>query len=161
MTLAELIKAGYDVTRWHTMPNSRPQNLASHLWGVAMILIRTFPGSEKDKFLLLRVALEHDLAESIIGDMPKPARTEEHEAYERRVCSAEGIWHEYILPPHLVPWFKYADLIEAGLHCLREMNVGNQNFIPVAFRITERLYKEQNEVPGPLWEFAKEARIVS
>jgi 5'-deoxynucleotidase YfbR-like HD superfamily hydrolase len=158
--LADLIKAGHDVTRWHTMRNLMPQNLASHAWGVAMILNRLHVGPAADHWMLITVALEHDLAESSIGDMPRPSRTQEHRELEARVAHEMGIRTERMLPPHLQKWLEWADLIEAGLHAQREVSLGNTNFNEILGRVSEHIRRNSETVPGPLFNFAQEAGLV-
>jgi hypothetical protein len=159
-TLQALIKAGYDVTRWHTLPNSRPQNLASHLWGVAMLINRLYDGPIHLLPLLMSAALEHDLAESQIGDMPRPARTREHRVLELAVCNNMKIAHEDHLPAIIRPWLEWADLIEAGLHAQREVMVGNSNFTEVLLRVSDYINESEAHIPPPLFKFAREAGLV-
>jgi len=159
-TLQSLIKAGYDVTRWHTMQNSRPQNLASHLWGVAMLISRLYDGPNEYRVPLLRAALEHDLAESAIGDMPRPARTEEHRGLEVRVARDMGIMHEEMLPPIAYKWLEWADLIEAGLHAQREMAIGNTNFCETVLKISDHITAQEQQIPPPLFRFCREAGLI-
>jgi len=158
--LAELIQIGYSVTRWHAMHNSRPQTLASHLWGVALILSRTYDGPPALFPVLLRCALEHDLAEGRIGDMPRPARTIEHQVLEVKIADNMGILHEENLPDELQPWLKWADFLEAGLHAQRELRVGNRNFEEVALKISDRILAEEANIPPPLMKFAREAGLI-
>lgn len=159
-TLQALIKAGYDVTRWHTMPNSRPQNLASHLWGVAMMISRLYDGPINMFPALMRAALEHDLAESQIGDMPRPARTDQHRDMEVNLATVMGIMHEDMLPPEIRKWLEWADLIEAGLHCQREVMAGNQNFTETLLKISEHINASEQRIPPPLFLFARQAGLI-
>lgn len=159
-TLQALIKAGYDVTRWHTMQNSRPQVLASHLWGVAMLISRLYEGPITMFAPLMRAALEHDLAESQIGDMPRPARTEQHRGIEVSVAQSMGIMHEDMLPQNILPWLEWADLIEAGLHAQREVMVGNQNFTEILLKISDHINASEQNIPPPLFKFAREAGLI-
>lgn len=159
-TLQSLIKAGYDVTRWHTMQNSRPQNLASHLWGVAMMISRLYDGPPELYRSLMQAALEHDLAESQIGDMPRPARTEEHKGLELSVARAMGIMHEEMLHPIAEKWLEWADLIEAALHAQREVMVGNQNFTEVLLRVGDHINASEQQIPPPLFKFARQAGLI-
>jgi HD containing hydrolase-like enzyme len=158
--LHDLIKTGYFVTRWHTMPNSRPQNLASHLWGVAMLISRTYDGPPDLFRALMRAALEHDLAEGQIGDMPRPARTDQHRGIEVSVARTMGIMHEDMLPVRIAHWLEWADLIEAGLHAQREVMVGNQNFTETLLKISDHITAQEQEIPPPLFRFAREAGLV-
>lgn len=159
-TLQALIKAGYDVTRWHTMQNSRPQNLASHLWGVAMMISRLYDGPINLFPALMRAALEHDLAESQIGDMPRPAKTEHHRGIEVSVATTMGIMHEDMLPEIAAKWLEWADLIEAGLHAQREVLVGNQNFTEVLLRVSDYINESERDIPPPLFHFARQAGLI-
>jgi 5'-deoxynucleotidase YfbR-like HD superfamily hydrolase len=159
-TLHELIKNGNDVTRWHTFACIRPQNLAGHPWGVAMMLNRLFDGSHADQLLLLKCALEHDLAEKHIGDMPKPGRSMEHQALEEHVAGVIRIRHESTLPSYLQPWLKWADLIEAGLYARREAAFGNSNFTEVLLRVSNYLNEAEEVIPPPLFLFAREAGLI-
>jgi hypothetical protein len=159
----QLIQHGYDVTRWHTMPNIRPQNLAAHQWSVAMLVMSLFKGHPDDKLLLIQAALEHDLAEAFIGDMPRPGRTEEHKALEERVSSENGIFHDSLLPKELRRWLAAADLIEAGMHAHREYGLGNTRYDVVMSRVNVyiRESNERGEIPPELWTFAKVAGLSS
>lgn len=159
-TLQALIKAGYDVTRWHTMQNSRPQNLASHLWGVAMMISRLYDGPPEHYRSLMQACLEHDLAESQIGDMPRPAKTEHHRGIEVSVATSMGIVHEDMLPPIARKWLEWADLIEAGLHAQREVMVGNQNFTEVLLRVSDYINESEQKIPPPLFRFARQAGLI-
>lgn len=159
-TLQALIKAGYDVTRWHTMPNSRPQVLASHLWGVAMMISRLYDGPPEYFRALIQAALEHDLAESMIGDMPRPARTEEHRGLEVEIATRMGITHEDMLCQEARKWLEWADLIEAGLHAQREVMVGNQNFTEVLLKISEHITAQEQNIPPPLFMFVRQAALI-
>jgi hypothetical protein len=158
--LNQLIKAGYDVTRWHTMQNSRPQNLASHLWGVAMLISRLYDGPPGHYRSLMQACLEHDLAESRIGDMPRPARTNEHRGIEVSVATGMGIMHEDMLPEITRKWLAWADLIEAGLHAQREVLIGNQNFTEILLKVGDYIMNSESEIPPPLFNFAREAGLV-
>ena len=159
-TLQALIKAGYDVTRWHTMPNSRPQNLASHLWGVAMMISRLYDGPPNLFRPLMQACLEHDLAESQIGDMPRPARTQQHRDMEVSLATAMHIMHEDMLPPEIRKWLEWADLIEAGLHAQREVMVGNANFNEVLLRVSDYINESEQKIPPPLFKFARQAGLI-
>lgn len=67
-----LYEAGTLIKRFHTTPVPA-QNLAWHSWGVAMIA-NFISGPEGASPRLLMACLCHDLAESITGDIPAPAK---------------------------------------------------------------------------------------
>jgi 5'-deoxynucleotidase YfbR-like HD superfamily hydrolase len=155
----ELISWGYDVTRWHTMPNLRPQNLASHSWAVAMMVMSLFEGESEEKLLLVQAALEHDLVEKHIGDMPRPGRTDEHRRLEAAKADEHGTFHESLLPPTLREWLEWADLIEAGLQAQREFDMGNSRYFEVVQRVRAYIEEKRAEVPIILLDFAIEANL--
>ena len=57
------------VTRYHTIGGA--QSVAEHSWGVAMLIMRYHPDPPLH---LIQAALEHDLAEKWIGDVPYPTK---------------------------------------------------------------------------------------
>jgi putative hydrolase of HD superfamily len=54
----------------------QPENVAAHSFGVVFItmLLVDSEASQLDRELALRMAIVHDLAESLIGDLPRPLR---------------------------------------------------------------------------------------
>ena len=157
--VAELIGWGYDVTRWHAFPNLKPQNLAAHSWAVAMMVMSLFEGEPDEKLLLVQAALEHDLVEKHIGDMPRPGRTDEHRRLEAAKADELGVFHESLLPPHLREWLEWADLIEAGMHAVREVELGNTRFREVLARIDTHIEEHHASIPPILLDFAIEAGL--
>jgi 5'-deoxynucleotidase YfbR-like HD superfamily hydrolase len=155
----ELIGWGYDVTRYHTMPNLRPQNLASHSWAVAMMVMSLFKGTPDEKLLLVQAALEHDLVEKHVGDMPRPGRTDEHRRLEAAKADEHGTFHESLLPPSLQSWLEWADLIEAGLQAQREFDLGNSRYFEVVQRVRGYIMEQRDEVPVILYDLAIEANL--
>lgn len=147
---------GHSVTRYHTTPTiGAGQNLADHSWGVALIISRYFTGSHAQKIVLLEAALEHDLAEAIVGDMPKYARTEEHRRIEDRVALDYDLKHMG-LPCDLENWLKWADLIEAGLYGRHQVKLGNQFFAVVVTNVVNHITDRGEKCPPELKKLAKE-----
>lgn len=155
--LGSLIGYGHSVTRWHTLPCLHRQTIAEHSWAVAKLVSRLYPGPAKDRLALIEAALDHDLVEAIIGDMPRPGRTEDHRRLEERTSIEMGLRN---IPKKLQPWLEWADLIEAGLYTLREMKLGNQNFVEVSLRVADYLQRSEREIPRELWDFAKEEGLL-
>jgi hypothetical protein len=153
--VAELIQMGNDVTRWHTLPTLVPQDLAGHSWGVAMLISHLYPGNNTVKLILIQAALDHDLPESIIGDMPKLARTDDHRDMEDRIAEEMEL-HSVGLDEHCQNWLKWCDLIEAGLHAKRELALGNQRFQIVIDNVVNMINQDPNFVPMALLPFCKE-----
>lgn len=155
----KLWEFGHGVTRFHTTPQiGEGQNLADHSWGVAMIVQRYFNGKQLDKLLLLGAALEHDLAEAIVGDMPKYARTQEHRDLEYKVAEE---WHlaHVGLPIYLEEWLAWADLLEAGLYAQHQVKLGNQYFAQVVTNVREHITFRGEKCPPELKKFAQENNL--
>lgn len=120
MTLAEELKAGL-VARYHTTPNAVPQNIAAHSWGVMLIILRLHPNPPR---ALLVAALEHDMPEYVLGDVPAPAKWSNPElgvAYteaELAVCREHGWSHaQYLAHEYDQQWLKAADMLELIYWC--------------------------------------------
>lgn len=120
MNLVTELKAGL-VQRYHTTPNAVPQNIAAHSWGVAMILLRLHPAPSH---ALICAALEHDLPEFFLGDMPAPAKWGNPElavAYteaELMVCLEHGWTHvEHLIDEDDKNWLRGADILELIFWC--------------------------------------------
>lgn len=70
------------VSRWHILDTSKNQSVAEHTYNVVIIvrdIINRFNlnidgGVRIDEASAIRLALEHDLDEVIIGDIPTPTR---------------------------------------------------------------------------------------
>lgn len=157
--LANMLRAGYDVTRWHTMPSLKPQIVASHSWGVAMIVMSLYP-DVPEKLLMVQVALEHDLVEAEIGDMPRPGRTQEHKDLETKIAHQKGYAHESMLNDADKNWLAWADLIEAGMHAKREYDMGNTRYAEVLDRVNVYMNEAGTEIPLELRMFAEELDLL-
>jgi 5'-deoxynucleotidase YfbR-like HD superfamily hydrolase len=57
----------------------RFQTVAAHSWGVAMMIQRIWPDCRKE---LILAALQHDLGEQEVGDIPAPAKWRSPDAYK-------------------------------------------------------------------------------
>lgn len=62
---------GGEVVRYHTWPTANKQTVGCHSWGVAMIVQRLLPNCRKE---LILAALQHDMGEQEMGDVPAPAK---------------------------------------------------------------------------------------
>lgn len=65
--MQNLLQSG-DVRRYHTTPRVRPQAVAQHAWGVAIIY--TYLTGSRD----VLSTLLHDCAEVFVGDIPAPIK---------------------------------------------------------------------------------------
>jgi putative hydrolase of HD superfamily len=71
-----------------------PENVAAHSYGVAFLTLLLLDADERplDVLLAMRMAVVHDLAESLIGDLPRPLRRylpEEHKHDAERAALEE------------------------------------------------------------------------
>lgn len=119
------------VGRYHTV-DVPGQSVAEHSWGVAMVVRRVMPPTlpQSMMYTLLCAALEHDLSESELGDIPATAKWSDKnlaklierreakfdERYGLVASSLEGA------PKRLLRW---ADTFELCLYCLHLSKLGN------------------------------------
>lgn len=141
------------INRWGLMRNIRTENLSEHTLQVAMvahmmgIINNEMLGGDADADRLATLALYHDAAEIITGDMPTPVKYHDPSlktAYKDVEKKAAGEMLS-MLPEQLVPRFsslffheekdmhlwrlvKAADKISALLKCIEEENMGNREF---------------------------------
>lgn len=129
----KLYEAGA-VKRWHTWPTLKDQDVASHSWGVALILHRIAP----DFPVLMAYALTHDLHEVDGGDAPYHAKMnfpdlkEAYKKQERHFVDENELWEPLIEDhAHMLKW---ADMFELLLWCFRERELGNKRIEDVIDR---------------------------
>jgi putative hydrolase of HD superfamily len=62
-------------TGWHLRWVPRPEDVAAHSWGTAMValVLAEMTGEDLDRGRLLSMAILHDLAESEVSDIPRMA----------------------------------------------------------------------------------------
>lgn len=141
------------IQRWSLMRNALPENVAEHSYDVALLthalctIRREVFGGEIDTGRAIELALFHDVAEVITGDIPSPVK--HHDAAIRRSLAhlealAGGqllsmvpaeLAHTYapLVRPaesdrELVSLVKAADKLSAYLKCASEIAVGNREF---------------------------------
>lgn len=74
MEIHDILRA-HGVTRWHTVPLTRNQTLAEHLFNVTMIARDICRRIDVDDAEVIKLTLEHDLDEVVFGDIPSPAKS--------------------------------------------------------------------------------------
>ena len=139
------------IRRWSLMRNTQPENDAEHSLQVAMIahaiavIGRDRYGRDTDPEHVLSLAVYHDAAEVMTGDLPTPVKYHNDElrsAYRRlEDVSADRLLA--LLPEDLRPAFtpclkqkagyghdvvRAADKISAYIKCLEEKRAGNREF---------------------------------
>lgn len=141
-------RKGGAVKRWHTHSIIQEQTVASHSWGVALILLKVIP-SDKISVTLLSVALLHDVAEGETGDIPYTAKKQWPDLgkaslfAESKVNENNGITQFYDkLSAQELLHLKIADMMELMFYLLEERKLGNKNLdhiMPVAVEVTTKL----------------------
>ena len=83
-----IFRAGF-VQRWHTNPDlaASQDRLDGHMGRVARLMLALWPDTSAGA---LAYALTHDDGESVVGDVPAPAKTKEHAIEESKVRT--DIW---------------------------------------------------------------------
>jgi len=126
MNLCDLYRAG-DVIRWQIVKTVRPQSIAEHSFGVAMITMKLrveIDMPDAFEHIAMTWALWHDLPEIFTGDIATPLKkhirghcvTEPFSVFENGVCGEDykliyKMAHETF--PEIAAVVKLADLIES------------------------------------------------
>jgi 5'-deoxynucleotidase YfbR-like HD superfamily hydrolase len=134
------ILSGGSVKRYHTLPTIGEQSVASHSWGVTLILQWLYPNISK---IALVKALTHDVIEKQTGDMPSPTKwnnpalAKEIAEVEKRVEKELGV--DYPISDEEKMYCKHADLFELLLYCHNQRSLGNTNVTAVFSNGVEKL----------------------
>ena len=116
------------VKRWHTVDTIGTQDIASHSWGVAVILVRITGG--KCSANLLKAAIMHDCAESITGDTPSTAKWKSEELTKSLSELEQAVEWSLGITPSLSALeqslLKTADILELVHYSIRQIRLGNK-----------------------------------
>ena len=125
--LFNMIRGGA-IKRYHTLEIIGEQSVATHSWGVAIILQFLEPNVSKQAILR---ALTHDVAELFTGDVPAPVKWDNPDLVEvlKRIDDKyeSEIGIEYELTPQEIALGKQADMFELLVFCVRQRRLGNTN----------------------------------
>lgn len=162
LTLLDLMRLQY-VTRWNTVPVSKPQSVAEHSWAVAIIALRLADVAEKNgewlvgevnRGALAIAALYHDAPEVFTGDISTPTKmylkripdvTEALDELEN-TAGDEYIESKLWKGGRADDILKLADLYESWLY-LREYGVGNYT------------YRQEGDLKKRIDRFAEEKKL--
>lgn len=133
MTSSSTIAAvfgGGRVRRFHTLPTVGVDTVASHSFGVAMLVTLLCGGKPRAEVLIQ--ALKHDLPEAPFGDIPAPAKAylakDELLKAEEAYMAACGLASEDLTKEE---WrtLKLADNLDGLRFCIEEYNKGNRGLL--------------------------------
>ncbi len=151
------------IRRWSLMRNTQPENDAEHSLQVAMIahalavLARDRYGREIDPEHVVTLAVYHDAAEVLTGDLPTPVKyhseplrsayAEVERAALHRLAAMLPEETRGAIAPALserrtpaMRIVKAADRISAYVHCLEEQRAGNREFDAAAESILSSIH---------------------
>lgn len=126
LEIAILHREAAAVKRWHTQRTIREQTLATHSYGLVMLVVQLDPMCRKE---LMLAALKHDLPEFITGDMPahtkrnNPALAIMMEEMEK---GCAPLYEDFNLTVGEERLLKFCDLMELVLFCHEEFCLGNR-----------------------------------
>ena len=151
------------IRRWSLMRNTQPENDAEHSLQVAMIahalavLARNRYSRDVDPEHVVTLAVYHDAAEVLTGDLPTPVKYHsdslrqsyaevERAATERLTAMLPGDIRGAVAPAltekdtPAARLVKAADRISAYVHCLEEQRAGNHEFDAAAESILASIH---------------------
>ena len=143
-------KAG-QVKRCHTLMNSIPATVASHSWGVAMLILAHYRDAAGPR--LLHAALTHDLGEYFVGDIPAPASWTMRDDVRQSIKKMEAEALVNLIDDNPMAYLteyedailKWADMEEFRIHMQAEVDAGNFHCLD-ALRNAEQACKERRGV---------------
>lgn len=117
------------VKRWHVVGHTvRPQDVAQHSYGVAVIITLLHPDPSA---ALLKAALTHDWGELVAGDLPRwvkernPDVAQQLEILEEGNRQKFGVEYTALLSKEEIGWLRGADLLDAWLFALQNVIMQN------------------------------------
>ena len=143
--LKHLSRAG-----WRRVGIDSPESVASHSWGVALLVLLLSP-AHLNKERMLELALIHDLPEVIVGDITPHDNVTKEEKQQRETRAATDL-----LPPHfLAIWQEYEDHQTAEskfVHMLDKLDMALQ---AIAYEhqanTQEFIASAKRKIPDTLW----------
>lgn len=141
-------RKGGAVRRWHAVHwIGREQTVGEHcfnLVGIIHIMLRErWVTDDVRPSVLILSALEHDLAEQVVGDVPRPFKTfletmttgDTLDALEERIRSSYGYGATGSLTKTESDWLRAADLLEAAFTIIEQFLLGNAYMSTLASHI--------------------------
>jgi 5'-deoxynucleotidase YfbR-like HD superfamily hydrolase len=147
------IRCGGAVKRWHAHPVHMQQTVASHSWGVAMVM-KAICMPDKLSVPLLLAALEHDVAEGYTGDIPYQAKRTFPDLKAASLAAEDSINRELgVMGATLTDYeqlmLKLCDMLELMWFALEERKLGNRNMgnvVPLGTEAVRHLLMQASEL---------------
>lgn len=161
--LAYLYRLQY-IKRWSLMRNLNEENVAEHSFHVALLthmlctIANEIYGKKLPTEQLVSLALFHDTAEVLTGDIPTPVKHHNpdilasfrkiEESAAQRLAAMVPAQLQHIYRPLLerqaadkehAVFIKAADLLDAYLKCVMEVSAGNREFAAAKEQIGQNL----------------------
>ena len=131
------------IQRYHLLPIIGEQNVAAHTYGVCQIL-RFISGDELTPRMLM-AALDHDVAEYEIGDIPFNVKRAYPHVKEALVAAEQDFEQKFGLNHPLgereKQLVKQADVLEMGFFGKRQYQLGNEGGLTIMYNVLEALHK--------------------
>ena len=113
---------------WVIRGIERPESVADHSWGTALLVLRYGPEAGINLERALSLALVHDLTEVRVGDIPRRAdprvpRVDEGEKREREESAARALALELSWPEFETLWREYDRGGTEEAEFVRDMNL--------------------------------------
>lgn len=163
------------VQRWHASHVTRPQTLAEHVCLVTIyahrLLQKVNPEyTEKEALALVLYGLFHDMAESVLGDVPTPSKRYLESMFpmgqspldilEEKVCPEQARYSHAVKGTYLAHIGKLADILDA-LHFIGLEGKGPRG--EMVFQGRMKAYKDlinkaKSEYPQYNWDAAHAIR---
>lgn len=122
------------VKRWSLVATTAESNVASHSFNVAaiaMAIYQRIPGAtDFGAHSICYHAMLHDVDEVFTGDIPTPTKTAMRAAGVEPNKLFAGQGSNSVIPPHMKPLIKIADLID-NWHFINQHGVGDRARIAV------------------------------
>lgn len=148
-SLKEEARAG-----WVLRGVSEPESVAAHSWGTALLCLLFAKEAGVDAERAAAIAVVHDLAESITGDVVARADPADRDISERKKATLEASAMASLLPTgaeHVADvrrlWQDYEDRSDAAARFARDMNLLDM-CLQAAHYERERRYDPQFVVPS-------------
>jgi hypothetical protein len=134
------------VQRFHTHRTTGEDTVASHSWGVAVIVDILCNG--KAPADLLRAALYHDIAEFKYGDIPSPAKRLMNSEALRKMEDVYMREHSMFVQLGTVDRciLKIADILDGMRFVCNESLMGNRTLVPIWNTYREYLVSKLSEL---------------